>query len=384
MIGIKELQFILDNIPTTIFWKDKNSVYLGCNKSFAESAGLDNPLDIVGKTDFDLPWTRKQSIFFRKVDKEVMEAGEKQLGIEEPLTINDGSTIWLSTNKIPLYNDANELIGILGTYKDITQKKELELALANQAEKLAKKNIELEHLNTNLSQKNKQLEELTYITSHDLQEPIRTMNVLAKRLANKNKDKFDARTNQSLKFLEESSDRMSELVKGLMDYGKIGRISEPELVDCNEIVNNVLKDLSPTIEALSADFDIGHLPVLTAYKTEIRLLFQNLISNALKFRKKQGKPKIEISADADNDTYKFFVKDNGIGLEEENIDRIFQIFQRLHKRDEYTGTGIGLAHCKRIIELHQGEIGVESIFGEGSTFHFTLKKHEYNTKRITY
>jgi len=374
MIGVNELQFILDNIPTFIFWKDKNSVYQGCNVNFAESAGLDKPSDIVGKTDFDLPWTRKEATFFRKVDKEVMELGVKQLGIEEPQTIKGGSIRWLSTNKIPLYNNANKVVGILGTYEDITHRKELELAVADQAKKMTGKSIELENLNINLYRKNKQLEELTYITSHDLQEPIRTISVLAKYLANNNRDKFDAKTNQSLKFLEESSNRMSELVKGLMDYGKIGRISELELVDCNEVVSDVLKDLSPTIEELSASFEIGHLPVLAAYKTEIRLLFQNLISNALKFRKKQSKPEIKIRADADNDMYKFSIKDNGIGLESKNINKIFQIFQRLHKRDEYAGTGIGLAHCKRIVELHQGEIWVESIFGEGSTFHFTLKK----------
>lgn len=373
MIGYKELQFILDNIPTFIFWKDKNSVYQGCNMTFAKSAGLEDPLDIVGKTDFDLPWTREESIYYRKVDKEVMELGVKQLGIEESQTL-DGSIKWLSTNKIPLYNEANDVVGILGTYEYITHRKELELALAEQAEKMAEKNIELKDLNENLSQKNKQLEELTYITSHDLQEPIRTISVLAKRLADKNSDKFDARTNQSLKFLEESSDRMSKLVKGLMDYAKIGRISELGLVDSNEVVNHVIKDLSPTIEKLSASFEITHLPVLTGYKTEIGLLFQNLISNALKFRKKQGKPEIKISAIPEGDKYKFSITDNGIGFEPENKDRIFKMFQRLHKRDEYTGTGIGLAHCKRIVELHQGEIWVESTLGKGSTFHFTLRK----------
>lgn len=373
MTILKELQFIIDNIPSYIFWKDRNSIYHGCNTAFAHSAGLDSPEDIVGKTDFDLPWTHEESVFYRKVDKEVIDLGVKQLDIEEPQTI-DGSVRWLSTNKIPLYNDTNEIVGILGTYEDITKRKNLELALAAQAKKMEKKNIELEDLNRSLSLKNKQLEELTYITSHDLQEPIRAINTLTKYLVNNNKNKFDTRTSQSLQFLEESSDRMSELVKGLMDYAKIGRIAEPELVDCNEIVNNVLKDLSLTIEDLSASFEIGHLPVLTAHKTEIRLLFQNLISNSLKFRKKQEKPKIEISVCADNDAYKFSVKDNGIGFEAKNINRIFQMFQRLHKREEYGGTGIGLAHCKRIVELHKGEIWAESIFGKGSTFYFTLQK----------
>ena len=138
MTILKELQFIIDNIPSYIFWKDRNSIYHGCNTAFAHSAGLDSPEDIVGKTDFDLPWTHEESVFYRKVDKEVIDLGVKQLDIEEPQTI-DGSVRWLSTNKIPLYNDTNEIVGILGTYEDITKRKNLELALAAQAKKMEKK-----------------------------------------------------------------------------------------------------------------------------------------------------------------------------------------------------------------------------------------------------
>ena len=123
------LQLVLNNIPSYVFWKDRNSTYLGCNLKFAKSAGLDSPIEIIGKTDYDLPWSKEESDFFRKIDKEVMDSRIPQVNFEEPQTINDGSTKWLRTSKIPLFDENDNVIGILGTYEDITERKQMELEL---------------------------------------------------------------------------------------------------------------------------------------------------------------------------------------------------------------------------------------------------------------
>jgi light-regulated signal transduction histidine kinase (bacteriophytochrome) len=167
---------------------------------------------------------------------------------------------------------------------------------------------------------------------------------------------------------------MKVLIKDLLDYSRIGGKKDKEKVDCNIILQQVLADLDVAIKETSTEIKTGPLPVFYGYPTEIKLLFQNLIINAIKFRKKEVSPRIKIDAVRNNGHWKFACNDNGIGIEREHRDRIFIIFQRLHTRTEYEGSGIGLAHCKKIVELHGGRIWIESEPGEGSTFYFTISQ----------
>jgi light-regulated signal transduction histidine kinase (bacteriophytochrome) len=164
---------------------------------------------------------------------------------------------------------------------------------------------------------------------------------------------------------------MQTLIKDLLDYSRIGHDKTKTLIDCNKILQDVLQDLNTSIKESNARIDVGKLPVIKGY-TDIKSLFQNLISNAIKFRKKDTAVNINVYAEANYHEWIFKVQDNGIGIEKKYHERIFTIFQKLHSQKHYAGTGIGLALCKKIVELHGGKIWVESDPKKGTTFYFTI------------
>ena len=228
-----------------------------------------------------------------------------------------------------------------------------------------------------LRQKNKELEQFLYIASHDLQEPLRSIRSMLELLKLELNDKLDEQTTVFMDLVDSSANRMSDLVKGLMDYARLGNQKELEHTDLNKLVTDVLSDIGQSINDHDADIEKSKLPSLDIYPVEIRLLFQNLLSNAIKFRKPDTPPQISISAVEKGLFWQFQIKDNGIGIKEEHQQKIFLIFQRLNKKEEFEGTGIGLAHCMKIISLHGGELWVESKPNEGSSFFFTLPKKQF-------
>lgn len=233
---------------------------------------------------------------------------------------------------------------------------------------------EAEQSNIELERKNKELEQFAYVASHDMQEPLRTTSSFVELLQQQYKGRLDEKADKYLSFIAQSSDRMKVLIKDLLDYSRIGHKKEFEKVDCNNTLKEVLADLSTVINETGARIDSEKLPFVHGYPTELKQLFQNLVTNAIKFRKKNSAPQINISAKETGGYWRFAVKDNGIGIEEQHNSRIFEIFQRLHTRTEYEGSGIGLSNCKKIVELHKGRIWVESVSGCGSTFYFTLQQ----------
>ena len=249
---------------------------------------------------------------------------------------------------------------------------ELENKVKERTETLLKREATLEKQNKKLQNQNKELEQFTYIASHDLQEPLRSLISFSELLEKEFIGKLGENGEFYINFISKSSKRMQLLVKGLLDYSRIGREKNLVEIDCNQIMKDVLSDMIITIKESNAEITVSDLPQLKGYETEIRQLFQNLVSNALKFRKKDVAPKIEIFAQKREDDWLFSVQDNGIGIEENNKQKLFVIFKRFNNREEYEGTGIGLAHCKKIVELHGGTIWADSKFGEGSTFYFTI------------
>tara|TARA_R110000765_G_scaffold62156_1_gene120646 strand:+ start:9368 stop:11650 length:2283 start_codon:yes stop_codon:yes gene_type:complete len=256
--------------------------------------------------------------------------------------------------------------GILISFLDITDKKK-------QKTKLLKKTTELEQSLKTLEKKNNELEQFAYIASHDLQEPLRTVTSFAELLNLEYRGKLDDDADTYLNFILESTNRMRDLIHGLLEYSILGKGRTVEKVDCNEILKFVLEDFHGVIAAKQGRIESGPLPTLNAYPIELKQLFENLISNALKYNREGVPPIINISSQKQDGTWVFKFKDNGIGINEKFYEKIFVIFKRLHNKQDYDGTGIGLALCRKIVELHNGKIWVESIPHKGSEFYFTIR-----------
>ena len=255
-------------------------------------------------------------------------------------------------------------------------------AMATKLERLEKENREVNNSlerkvrqrTSEMESKNKELEQFAYVASHDLQEPLRTISGFVDLLQKEYRAKLNGNGEIYLNYLSQASDRMKVLIKDLLDYSRIGREKAAMPVDCDEVLEEVVADLGKIIRETHAQIHFANLPVLYAYPTELKLLFQNLIANAVKFRHADRTPEIYITAEPGNNNWRFTVSDNGIGIEKQNLERIFIIFQRLHNRNQYEGSGIGLAHCKKIAELHGGTIWAESVPGAGSRFYFTISR----------
>lgn len=245
-----------------------------------------------------------------------------------------------------------------GAFRDISERKIAEKKLGYAMEELARSNAELQ--------------QFAYVASHDLQEPLRMVASFSQLLGKRYKDHLGQDADEFIGFIVDGANRMQRLINDLLSYSRVGTRGKPfQSIDFSVILGQVLVNLGPLIEENGAIITNGDLPVLMADETQISQLFQNLISNAIKFRSAE-RPVIHITARKEPDEWVFSVCDNGIGISPEYHERIFVIFQRLHAREEYQGTGIGLAICKRIVERHGGRIWVESEPGKGSKFFFTI------------
>lgn len=254
---------------------------------------------------------------------------------------------------------------------------ELKELYTNLENKVKERTAQLAEANDALAVKNKELDDFTYIVSHDLKEPLRGVKAFTKLLIEDYSKKLDNEGKEHLHVISESSSRMTQLIEDLLNLSRIGRIRniEPD-VDMNEVLSDVKKNLAYSLEEKKVDLKIaGDFPKVECDRIRISEVFSNLISNAVKYSKKDVRPVIGVGYSEKHDLYEFYVKDNGIGIEEQYHDKVFQIFQRLHaKGGEYEGTGAGLTIVKKIVENHGGKIWVESKEGEGSTFYFTLPR----------
>ncbi len=297
---------------------------------------------------------------FELFSAHVQSKGEVPFDSELRYHHKDGSIVWVfCRGKVIEWDNQGNPVRMLGSHINITHiKKEEETKLYLEK----------------LEQKNKELQQFAYVASHDLQEPLRTIISFTDLMLEQYSGSIKGNADTYLRYISDASARMSNLIKGLLDYTRIGKNFEISELDTNLILKNLLNDLNTLIVQRNAKFEIEQLPVISGLDIEIISLFTNLITNAIKYKKKGENPLIKIGATEEIDHWKFHVEDNGIGIEKTHLKRIFLIFQRLHNKDEYAGTGIGLAHCQKIVELHGGKIWVESSPGLGSTFYFTIPK----------
>lgn len=240
--------------------------------------------------------------------------------------------------------------------------------------KIREKELTSKRLSNRLREANKELEQFAYIASHDLQEPLRMVTSYLELIDRRNKNKLDSDTLEFMGFALDGAQRMRQLIEGLLCYSRLNRgLNIKDKLDCNCVLQIIETNLKMIIEKNSARIIYEKLPIIRADEQQLLSLFQNLVSNAIKFCPNRI-PVVKITAEQKDDMWLFKISDNGVGVEQKHFDRIFRIFQRLHTKEEYPGTGIGLAACKKIVERHGGSIWLESEEGKGSDFFFTVPR----------
>ncbi|NTW98516.1 MAG: GAF domain-containing protein [Geobacteraceae bacterium] len=354
---------IFDFLPDATFVIDLDKKVIAWNKAMEEMSGVAKE-DMLGQGDhaYTIPFygdRRDQLLDLIDIDDDELTAkyqrvtrlGGRLFGEAfcPALYNGKGAHVWAIV--APLYDSDGKRIGAIESIRDITAIKEAE---------------------ANLARSNRELEQFAYVASHDLQEPLRKIAGFTELLANRYKGTFDEKGESYMAYIVDGATRMRSLINDLLSYSRVMRSnSELAETDSSKVLSRVLRDLELIIQETNAEITCGPLPVIQASQSQLGQLFQNLIGNAIKYRGVAA-PKVAINAVRQRNNWLFSVTDNGIGIAPEFYERIFTIFQRLHTRTEYPGTGIGLAVCQKIVERHGGKIWVESTIGRGSTFFFTI------------
>jgi len=367
-------QDLYENAPDMYLSIDPNTrKIIKCNQTLINMTGYDKT-ELIGRPVFELYHpdsleTAKNAL------QHFLSAGILN-DIELKVMTKGGILLFVNLNVTAIRDDTGNIVSTRSSWRDITRQKHAEDELRQMnvtlEKRVAERTSELEKINLELLSKNKELEQFTYLTTHDLREPIRTLSGFTELLHQEYAGKLSEDANKYVKFIHDAAVRMQLMINGLLEYTFLGKVSTLAIIDFNQVVSEVIADMGDAIEESNTVISVLTLPVIHCNATEIRLLFQNLVENAIKFRKKTTQPVIRISAEKRGNEWLFSVEDNGIGIEEKNREKVFVIYKRLHNRDEYKGTGIGLAHCKKIVELHGGKIWVEANTEGGSTFRFTI------------
>ena len=354
----KQFQSFMEHIPAMTWIVDNNSVYQFTNDLYLETF-YNKDTQLAGMSFFEL--FPKDIAEQYKFNNDIVFETNKVLETIEPSVKKDGSKITLKVFKFPLH--INEKITLLGGVAiDITD--------------FIKAEETLRILNEQLASSNKELEQFAYVASHDLQEPLRMVSSFLQLLDKKYGSGLDETAKQYIHFAVDGAQRMKVLILDLLSFSRIGTEQQfNDTVDLNEVLDEVKLNLMTAITENNVIINAGPLPVIRANKQQIVQLFQNLTGNAIKYRSEQP-PEINIGYTNDENEFRFYIRDNGIGIDRKYFEKIFIIFQRLHNKSEYSGTGVGLSICKKIVEKHGGTISIESAPGKGSTFYFSIPKNK--------
>ncbi len=361
------LQMLIDSTPDHIYAKDLDHRFLIANQATLRVFGLRSIEEVYGKTDRDFHDTER-TLRFEEEERVVMTTGQTLINREDSAFSHaTGEQYWFLTTKAPIYDVQGHIIGLVGFNRDITERKRAE-------EDVRRLNVELEarvqQRTAQLKATNKELESFAYIVSHDLKAPLRNIAQLVNWLVDDYAGAFDKQGKEYADLLLNRVKRMDNLINGVLEYSRIGRVrGSDEPLDLNALLPEVVDTLAPPPQIAITLADA--LPTIVGDRTRIAQVFQNLIGNAIKFMDKlQGT--ITIGCRDDGAYWQFSVADNGPGIDAQHYERIFQIFQTLHPRDEVENTGVGLAIVKKIVEFYGGKIWVDSTIEKGSTFVFTL------------
>jgi len=350
------LSYILNTIPQAIFWKDRNSNYLGCNKVFAKDAGINDLKNIVGKSDFDLPWAPEESEKYRNDDRDVMDSKTPKLHLIETQRQANKQTVWLDTTKIPLTDSNGDVYGILGIYEDITDRKRAD--------------EERERMTQDLIEKNVNLKQFSYIVSHNLRSPINKILGLSSLIKMPPYD--DDQNYRMVQYIVNETQNLDNVVKDLttiISFQDLG-VSVKEDIVISEEVAVVKKTLEMEIAEAQAEVNCD-FEAINSFKTVKGYFYSiiyNLITNAIKYRNPQKPLRIEIESSIENGFVCLSIRDNGQGIDlEKHGSELFGLYHRFHSKD-IPGKGLGLNLVKTQAETLGGKVEVESTVGLGSTF----------------
>lgn len=353
----KKFKGLLESAPDAMVILDKDGIIKLVNSQTEILFGYNRDILIGSHVSVLIPPLLKKDVhpgnpafldtLKSRVTSEGLEVtGRKRHGLEFPVEIS------LS----PMETDEGLLISL--AVRDITERK-------NTEDRIRKSNQQLEI-------KNEELAQFAYVASHDLQEPLRSVASFVDLMNQEYGAGYSDNEKRYMNYIVESVQRMKNQIVALLDYSRIGRNNMLEKTDSGKLLHDAVANLDAAIKESGAVIKTSAMPTVQVYAEDLKMLFQNLIGNAIKFHKPNVAPVVKVDALQENGHVKFSVADNGIGIDKKYFDKIFVIFQRLHKRSEYPGTGIGLAHCRKIVELHGGKLWVESTPGQGSTFYFTI------------
>lgn len=362
---------IIDTIPEMVYLTDTEGRYLLDNRAHRRYLGVNSGESVLGKTAADI-YPKDIATRHAKDDLFVLSTGAPIRNHEEPARPSAPNIHWLSTTKMAFRNASGKIIGLLGVNVDITKRK-------GDEEKLQRFAAQLERSNT-------ELQNFASVASHDLQEPLRKIQAFGDRLQSKCGSQLGEQGQDYLHRMQNAARRMQTLIQDLLQLSRITSRAQPfQACDLSQIVAEVISDLEVAIERTGGRVEVGDLPTIEADPLQMRQLFQNLIANALKFHQPDVSPVVSISSEllAATDyslagarprdrVARILVQDNGIGFDPKFADQIFVVFQRLHTKQEYEGTGIGLAVCRKITDRHGGSIVAHSGESQGATFEIVL------------
>ena len=355
-IAEEKYRTLVDTVQDGIWTIDDAGITTFANASMAAMLGT-TPERMVGQPSFEY-------VFEEDRERALELFGKKMMGDREPFEFRlrraDGSCFWASVGGTPFHTASGSSVGLLGTFRDITDRKLAEEAAVRHADELARSTADLEHF--------------AHVRYHDLREPVRTMSTYAQLLIRRYRGRLDSEADSFLEFIASGAERMEKLIGDLLSYSRAverdGNATSGK-VDLKKSVDWAQKNLQTRINEANAEISSGDLPVVNGDEVQLVQLFQHLLSNSLKFRRGEEPPRVRISAELHDNEWIIAVSDNGIGIPREHRERIFGIFKRLHGR-EIPGTGIGLAICRKIAENHRGRIWVDSEPGQGATFFFSV------------
>jgi PAS domain S-box-containing protein len=372
------VRLVLDHIPQRVFWKDREGRYLGCNKAFTSDVGVATPQDIVGKTVYDVSQGTAVADVHAAYDRQVLESGQAEIGYEAPMVFANGTQRFLRVSKVPLPG----VIGVLGTYEDITERKRAE-------EKLQRYSVEL-------AGTNEELRRFTNIVSHDLRAPLVNLKGFSTELRQSIEtlrqseeallanlpeperamvaQELQETMPEALGFIETAVNRMDHLTAALLRLARAGRRElHMEALDAGALLQETLHTLGHQIRSRNIAVTAGPLPLIISDRSAIEQIFGNLLDNAIKYLDPRRPGWIEVSAEEQADATVFHVRDNGRGIAEDDMDKVFAPFRRAGPED-VPGEGMGLAFVRALLHRLGGKIECQSQPGVGTTFSFTLPR----------